>query len=269
MKRVNSNIILFLLIAALPFACTKVVNINLNDSSPRLIIESSISDQNSSCIVKLSLSVNYNETNVFPPVRGASVVLSDDSGKSFVLDETQPGIYTLQTIKGVPGKTYSLSINVSGKSYEATSKMPQAVPIDSIYQAKILRGAYMGGGEFKYVVVKYRDPVGSGNYYRFVEKINKNIQNSIYLDDDMLRDGSMIAQNIMRADSSLRTGDSVRIYLQTIDKNVFDYFLQLRDVTNSFGASSATPANPISNFSGGALGYFSAYTVRSRSIVIK
>jgi hypothetical protein len=269
MKRVNSNIILFLFIAALLFACTKVVNINLNDSAPRLIIESSISDQPSSCIVKLSSSVNYNEPNVFPPVSSASVVLSDDSGKSFTLNETGPGIYTLQSFKGVPGKTYFLLINVSGKSYEATSTMPQAVSIDSIYQAKISRGPYRGGGDFKYVVVKYRDPAGSINYYRFIEKINKDIQNSIYIDDDMLRDGNMIAQNIMRADSSLRTGDSVRIYLQTIDKNVFDYFLQLRDVTNSFGASSATPANPISNFSGGALGYFSAYAVRSRSIVIK
>ena len=254
----------------LPFlSCTKVVNINLNSSSPRLIIESSVSDQFNSCRVRLSLSVNYNEPNVFPPVTGATVILTDDLGNTISLNETTGGIYVSPAFKGEPGRTYTLTVTASGKTYIATSRMPAAVPIDTIYQDKLIRGAFRGGETIKFVVVRYLDPYGNGNYYRFVEKINMETQNSIYLDDDLLRDGSMITQNIVRADTSLKIGDSVRIYLQTIDKNVYNYFAQLRDVTSSFGGQTATPANPVSNFTGGALGYFSAYAVRSKSIVIK
>ena len=269
MRKAAANIIMILIIVISFLSCTKVVNFNLNSSSPRLIVESSISDQPSSCYVKLTQSVNYNEPNTFPAVIGATVVLYDETGKYYSLTESSPGVYTLPSFRGVPGKAYSLSISTSGKTYVATSRMPDAVNIDTLYQEKLLYGPYRGGGELKYVVVNYHDPVGRKNYYRFVEKINKVVQSAIYLDDDLLKDGNLISQNIVRADTSLKTRDSVTIFLQTIDKNVFNYFTQLRDVTDSYGGQTATPANPISNFSGGVLGYFSAYAVRSKSIIIR
>jgi hypothetical protein len=47
-----------------------------------------------------------------------------------------------------------------------------------------------------------------------------------------------------------------------IDKNVYNYFFSLLQVTgNNGGFQSASPDNPITNISGGALGYFSAHTV--------
>jgi hypothetical protein len=262
-------IILIMMIAVIFFSCTKVVNLNLNSSSPRLIIESSISDQPSSCFVKLTMSVNYNEPNTFPPVNGASVVLYDDTGKTYTMYEASSGVYTLQSIKGIPGKTYTLSITTAGKTYTATSKMPDPVSIDTIYQSRIFLGPYRGNSELKFVTVNYHDPPGKGNYYRFVEQINRVVKTEIFLDDDLLKDGNLITQNIIRADTSLKTGDSVSVFLQTIDKNVFNYFLQLSNVTGGYNGPTATPANPISNFNGGALGYFSAYAVRSKSIIIR
>jgi hypothetical protein len=67
----------------------------------------------------------------------------------------------------------------------------------------------------------------------------------------------------------LETGDSVTILIQTIDKNVFTFFSQLSQISNDFGGQPASPANPASNFDNGALGYFSAYAVRSKTIIIK
>jgi hypothetical protein len=268
MKRAVLNTTVILLILFSTLSCTKVVNINLNNSAPKIIIEGSISDQPSSCSVKLSMTVNYDEPNVFPAVTGSLVTISDNLGNTAKLNETSRGFYSAPSFKGVPGRTYTLSVVANGKTYTAVSKMPDPIMIDTIYQDSFNRGNYGGGGILKFVVIQYKDPRGIDNYYRFVEKINKTETNAIYLDNDMLRDGNIIAQNIIRSDPSLKTGDSVRIFLMTIDKNVFNYFAQLNQITNNYGPT-ATPANPISNFSNGALGYFSAYSVRSMSIVIK
>lgn len=63
----------------------------------------------------------------------------------------------------------------------------------------------------------------------------------------------------------LKTGDSVYVILECIDENVYDYFRTAGgDMSNS-----ASPANPISNISNGALGYFNACTIRSESLVVQ
>jgi hypothetical protein len=53
--------------------------------------------------------------------------------------------------------------------------------------------------------------------------------------------------------------------MMNIDKNVYTYF---NNLTGDGFDNSATPANPKSNISGGALGYFSAYANQVRSIVV-
>jgi hypothetical protein len=57
--------------------------------------------------------------------------------------------------------------------------------------------------------------------------------------------------------------DSVTIEMHCIDKPVYDYYYSLGNRDNS-----ATPANPVSNIVGGALGYFSAHTVRKTTAVV-
>jgi hypothetical protein len=249
-------------------SCTKVVNINLNASSPRLIIEGSVSDQPASCSVKLSKSVNFDEPNTFPEVTGASVFISDDKGNHATLIESKPGSYSAPAFPGVPGRTYTLSVTSEGKTYTAVSTMPNAVAIDSISQDSFTMG-FGRGTKVKYVRIQYHDPKGIENNYRFVEKINGSFSNSIYADNDLLRDGNVVTQEIIHTDPSLQTGDSIVIFLFTIDKPVFNYFEQLRHITQGFGGQTATPANPVTNLTNGALGYFSANAIRSKSIVIK
>jgi hypothetical protein len=50
--------------------------------------------------------------------------------------------------------------------------------------------------------------------------------------------------------------------MNCVDKNVYDYFFTLSGVTGNNGFQTATPANPVSNISNGALGYFSAHTTQ-------
>jgi hypothetical protein len=155
-------------------SCTKVVDINLNAASPKIIIESSISDQAGSCTVNLSQTVNYNEPNTFPAVTGALVTIADNLGNVSTLTETSPGVYTDASLQGVAGRTYILSVTAEGKTYKATSTMPGPVAIDTLVQDSSSFGGFGGGGRTKriFVWVVYHDPPGINNFYRFIEVIN-------------------------------------------------------------------------------------------------
>jgi len=51
------------------------------------------------------------------------------------------------------------------------------------------------------------------------------------------------------------------------DAAVYKYWYSLNDGATGTG-QSASPANPVTNISGGALGYFSAQTVRTKGIKV-
>lgn len=264
--------LLFALFAIL--SCRKVININLNDSAPKIIIEGSIADQPSSCFIRLSKSVNYNTPNTFPPVTGAVVTLTDNLGNTTSLTGSPDGYYyTVSSFRGFPGRTYTISVTSEGKTYTATSVMPAPVTIDTISQSVFFMGSR--NGKIITVRIEYNDQAGVNNYYRFIEIKNGKVSDAIRVDDDLLRDGNTITQEIFQRDTegtsytAYKPGDTVTILLQTIDKGVYEYLNQLNHITSGYGGQSASPANPTSNFNNGALGYFSAYAVRSKSIVIK
>ena len=64
-------------------------------------------------------------------------------------------------------------------------------------------------------------------------------------------------------DNKLETGDYVAVWLECIDKGVYEYFR-----TAGEGDQSASPSNPTSNISNGVLGYFNACSVRKMSIIV-
>src|SRR6187551_2496352 len=89
-------------------SCEKEISIDLNSSSPQIVIEGNISDEPGPYTVKISKTVNFSEANVFPPVTGALVVISDNTGVIDTLTETLPGSYLTNTITGTQGNTYTL-----------------------------------------------------------------------------------------------------------------------------------------------------------------
>ncbi|MBL0015310.1 MAG: hypothetical protein IPP17_02450 [Bacteroidetes bacterium] len=66
--------------------------------------------------------------------------MADDEGNSATLYETQPGYYATDSLLGRPGHTYNLTVNVGAETFTASSTMPQAVALDTVYnlQARCL-----------------------------------------------------------------------------------------------------------------------------------
>ena len=61
----------------------------------------------------------------------------------------------------------------------------------------------------------------------------------------------------------LVAGDSIKVWLECIDHGVFEYFR----TANRDGGHSTSPANPVSNITNGALGYFNACSVRKKVFI--
>ena len=67
--------------------CQKVINVDLNEAAPRIVIEGVITDRRGPYTVKISKSGSYFNQPVLPPVSGAQVTISDNSGTIDTLKE--------------------------------------------------------------------------------------------------------------------------------------------------------------------------------------
>jgi hypothetical protein len=66
---------------------------------------------------------------------------------------------------------------------------------------------------------------------------------------------------------SFEQNDSVDVELVSISHAMFDYFNTLALLVD--GSGSPAPTNPSSNWSGGALGYFGAFSVSKQTIFVR
>jgi hypothetical protein len=257
--------ITFILILFL-FSCQKVVNLNLNTIPPQIVIQGEITDSAGPYSITINQSVDFYADNTFPAVSGAVVKVGDNLGNTDSLIEFSPGVYSTTNFLGRPGRTYTLSVTVQGNTYMAVSAMPMPVKLDSI-TFELTSG--FGINQIN-AIANFQDPPGVANYYQFLEYINgKQFNKEIFILDDRLSDGKYISTTLRTDSSYLNVGDQLKLKMYSIDENVYNYFLQLRQSsgTGAFN-STASPANPTTNITGGALGYFSAHTTQDQTITV-
>lgn len=259
----KSSALFILFITVFLTSCEKVIDIQLNDTEKKYVIEGVITDKNGSCQVKITQTKNFSDNNNFAGVSGARVAITSGDGKTTYLNETTPGTYKAN-LRGKPGAQYKLDVTIDGKPYTAVSQMPAPVAIDSIYIMEV----DMGSEKDMMVNVVYNDPPGLGNAYRFVLSVNGQKVKSIFERNDDLSDGRRTTVTLMDHDTNLKKSDTVTVAMQCIDQNVYKYWYSLSQGATGNGYS-ASPANPVTNITGGALGYFSAHTVTERTMIIQ
>ncbi len=261
-----------LIIAGLTYlevSCTEIIPLDLNSASPALVVDGEITNQAGPYTIRLSQSVNFSDSNIFPPLPGATVTISDNEGNSETLSETTAGQYSTAGLKGTPGKTYKLSIVSGSNTYESISKMYPSVPLDRVeadttndHPGDRSRGYQVN------VQATFTDVVGEENYYRLVPYINGEPRyTNITVISDYLQDGSVITTEVARGET-IKKGDRINIVLQSIDKDVFKFFNTLKETTRTkTGITAAVPGNPVSNITNNALGFFSAHAISSKEVI--
>lgn len=243
-------------------SCTKVVQIDLNKSNPKYVVEAEITNTDSFQTVHITRTVNFSDLNSYPAVTNAIVVISDNTGNSDTLAQGEPGFYKTSKIKGVPGRKYDLLILVDGRQFTANSTMPEPVVIDSLKAIDQMSF----GKEIKSLKVTFMDDVTSDNYYYLMVYRNHQRLKSIYIDNDQSLNGIAFTRILPDMDSTYHSGDKVCVDLRSISKEVYDYYFSLQQ---TIGQSSATPANPVTNIKGNdVLGYFSAHTADRRKLIV-
>ena len=250
MKRL---LILAIVSGLITAACKKDIHLNLQNGSGLLVIEGNITNLPGPYTVYLSKTVTYYDTSNGTPVSGGQIKISANTGNTDSLIEVSPGTYHTTSITGVPGRTYHLSVYTGGKQYDAYSTMPPPVAIDSI---GILTFNIFGRKQIIPAIV-FLDPPVVLNYYNAYLYFNGKKQNKPSPDNDVGTNG-MPMELTLATDSSIKVNDTLYGELDAIDLPMFNYWNSLTTTTLSNG--SAAPANPISNISNNALGYFSAYS---------
>ena len=250
------------------FSCEKIIDINLNKIATKYVIEGTLSDAPGDCKVTLSQSVNFNEPNNFKMINGAIISITDDSGSPEFLAQDSEGVYRSPTLVAKPGHKYSLSVNVNGQQFSSVCQVPLKVLLDSLYVIDF----NSFGDTRKFANVIFKDPAGIGNAYRFLQFKN-NIQNSnIFVLNDDFSDGRLINTFLAYFDKSddqkIKIGDSITVQMQCIDPSVYKFFSSLSQ-SSSGGNNNVAPGNAVTNVTGGALGYFSAYTKDEKTIIVK
>jgi len=252
----NSTIFLFAV-----SSCQKVIHVDLNSADPQLVVEAYVTDAPDSIWVKLTKTVNFSDKNEFPPVDNAEVIISDNEGNSEKLTQTAPGIYRAINMQGTPGRTYNLEINYNNKKYTASSYMNFPVEIDSITLGK----SFFSGNVT--VQIHFTDPGNTKNYYRYLREINGLKQTDFNIISDDLRNGQSSFVTLSTGMRKLSPGDTVICYLHSIDFNTYEYYRTFNQINNT--GPTATPGNPIGNISNGAIGFFAAFSIRSKMLVIE
>lgn len=265
------NILYIFLSALLLSACTEDIKLDLNSSNPQVVVEGSV-PVNGKARISITKSINFDTKNSFPTVSNSIVTLTDNIGNSEILTESASGIYTSNSMLGIVGRTYSLSVKTDDKTVTSSCKIPDPVRFDSLVVkvAENFRGGPFGGNEtgtLYTVTAMYKDPGSVANYYRFIEYINGKSTGNIYVYEDRFTNGKTAERNLLNFNRYLTKGDTITVEMQGIDRSVYEYFNSFGNL--GMGPSSSTPANPYTNLNGAVLGYFSAYTTERKSFIIK
>jgi len=243
------------LILILLSSCEEVIDIDLNDSSPQIVIEAVIRDRPQGNVVLISQTTSYFEAEEKLPVSGAQVILRDEEGKEEVLTEIEPGFYPILNTQAKAGETYSLEVSYEGETYLANSTMLSPLPLDSVsFQER--SGPLVIQEDALIAIVHLKDPPGEVDYILFETLINGELQPNLFLYNGRNSDGAHARVPFIGLEIS--QGDQVKINSYVIDETTFEYYNTLVELVGSGGFNSTSPANPNSNWSNGALGYFGA-----------
>lgn len=244
------------------FGCEELIEVDLNAGDPKVVIVADLSDEGGTQEIRVTRTVNFDEDRSFDPINDAFVILRSGSGQFYAFEQQQNGRYTHSRLPLEVGETYSLEVIVGDQHYTAQTVVEQYVEIDSLGLTKenIFNESYY------FVNLKFQDPQERPNYYRYTVSLNgaPYVFSSVF--SDKFNNGKQVTHQIGAPDDTeLKPGDEMRIRRATIAKDVHQYWSEYQ-ATNP---GSAAPGNPSSNISNGALGYFSASSVREYTVIVE
>jgi hypothetical protein len=248
-------------------SCEKVLNVELESSEAKVVIEGILTDKAGTCMVIVSQTRSFSESNDFEGVANASVSITDDLGNIYQLSEVNTGVFIDSSLTAISGHSYLLSVNVDGNTYSSRSDMPNKIKLDSLFMS--VEDTHEGKRNMANVV--FTDPKDAQNYYRFVQYKNGLRDGNIFIRSDERTNGNVVILPIRypaAAGNEIKSGDTVMIDILSINSDIYTYWKGINSNTHGV-VQSSIPSNPITNIQGGALGYFSTHAIDTKWLVVK
>lgn len=186
------------------------------------------------------------------------------------------------SVWGEMEKSYDLIVNTNNKVYTATTRIPKAVDLDSLWFKPKNPGDSIG-----YVWAKLTDPSEIGNCYRwFAKRQGKDNafiapRNSTF--DDKFVNGktfdfgftrgktqnSTAPEDNNRERNAYKIKDTIIVKFCSIDRPTFEFLDDLETSISNSGNPFGAPNTIKSNIKGGALGYWGGYGFSYDTLIVK
>ena len=273
MKRLVYSELLLLIIAlfliALFTRCEDVITVDLENAEPQIVIEGTITDAPGPYTVKITKTTDFYQPSVYEKVSNAVVIIKDSYGNIDSLQENEPGVYYTSIITSSYNETYFLEVIAEGQEYSASTELRTPMILDSIS----LEQNYDEESRDNIRINVYsQDNPGIKDYQRFRIAINGEFENEYSLYDDRLTDGNYIENSINVDKEDVAPGDTLTVVMSTIDEAAYRYYSTLQEVIGTdggFSVFSSSPSNPETNLTNEALGFFGAYAISSKTLIVK
>lgn len=216
---------LYILILLLTFSCEDVIDVDLNDAPPKLVIDASIEwfkgTAGNEQSIKLTLSAPYFDSTVHPAT-GAQVAVTNTNNTIFnFIEDGNTGIYKTSSFVPEINETYILTIIYQNETYIGSETLRSVVPIEYVEQND--EGGFTGDEtELK---AFYNDPADEENYYffEFISDIPEIPTLEVYKDE--FTNGNLIFGFYTEED--LDTNDVVVIRNHGVSRRFYNFMFIL------------------------------------------
>lgn len=268
-------------------ACEKVVQLDVPEAEPRVVIDGTLSNVSEQWKIKLSLTQPYFDQSGISFVDDAKVYVEDNTGVIDTLTYDTDGYYVSNGIRQcVVGNTYTLRVEHGSKTYTATEKCFYQDTIDFIQSYYLPeRNGFIPVGYYVFEKANEYEPDGDfylWNIYRNGEILTDSI--GYIIDTDEFRETSYFNLPIDPNDPlkdidrgifprpfpwSFEKGDSVTIEQWRISEDYYNFIAEFATQQQRSGTPfDPPPFNPTSNIKGGAYGFFRVVNNSSKSIIV-
>jgi hypothetical protein len=222
------------LIAAAIFlfpSCEKEINLDLKNTSPKLIVEGNVLLGLDTILtqqeLRLSLSANYTGNNIPSPIINAFVTVNDGTN-TYNYNHIGNGVYRSSFI-AASNKTYKLIINYEGDEYNATETLGEVgANIDSL-TVNYFPSA-LGSPEGNFITINTTDPASERNFYLWQLFINDKLMinpspGNIYraIQKDNFFNGRALINYLPFDNFPVVTGDTARMHQLNISEEMYNY----------------------------------------------
>jgi len=290
----NFKYIILFCFAIMVCSCEDIIDVDVAESDPILVVDAWITDEVRDQKIVLSLSQEFFDPNATPRLSNATISLSSSSGDSFEFSHAENGEYIWQSngaSLGSIGDRFTLEIDWENTKYTGISELLRVPEIDSISQE--FRTDELFGDDGIYCQFFARDPQGQGDAYWIKTFKNGNFLNrpiEMNISVDGAFDGGSgidglifippVRELVNPVDDELlvipwEPGEEIRVEIHAISRDAFRFLEIARDqMTNGLNGIFSLPlantrSNIVSSDGTNVLGYFNVASVTSAQEIIE